>query len=498
MLFNLSLQTGVVPSEWKWANVVPIFKKGDIQDVSNYRPVSLLPVIGKILEKCVHEHIYNILINDINDKQHGFMHQRSTATQLVEFYNDVYNTVDDNKQVDIVYLDFTKAFDCIPHTLLLHKLTSLGFSGNLLRWLSNYLSHRRQRVVLEGINSEYQLVRSGVPQGSILGPLLFILYINDIFTSVNNVSVNLCLYADDSKISKQINDINDCKALQDSLDQLVAWSTVWGMDFNIRKCEIMSVKSSKNKIIFNYLMHNSPLKRVTTFNDLGIHICDDLSWQKHIDTCISKANKRLGLVKRCLGYNCSKQTKLTSYISLVRPLIEYNTVVWFPNSKKQICRIESVQRRATKYVLSDYTINYKERLILCNLLPLSMRRQYLDCIFIYNSLKGLNVFNILNYIKFMGEANHQTRLIETQDELMFKAVRTKHEAYCKFLTRRIIFFWNKIPYNVRSLELTENSRNTPFKKEIRLWLWKYFIDNFIVDNVCSWTVACNCNTCKLT
>jgi hypothetical protein len=497
MLFNLSLLSGTVPDEWKWANVVPIFKKGAKNDVTNYRPISLLPVIGKILEKCIHDQIYSVLVNDININQHGFMHHRSTATQLIDFYHNVYSNIDHNKQVDIVYLDFSKAFDCIPHSLLIHKLTSMGFSGNILAWLNNYLSNRRQRVVLKGACSSYLHVRSGVPQGSILGPLLFILYINDIFSCVNDESVNLALYADDSKISKIVQSEDDCEVLQGALNTLVQWSTKWGMQFNNKKCEVMSFKLSKHKTIYNYCIDNHVLKRSSQFTDLGVIVSDDMSCRAHIDNCINKANKRLGLVKRCIGYNCSVKTKLLSYTALVRPLLEYNTVTWFPDNRKYVSRLESVQRRATKFILSDYKISYKDRLNACNLLPLSLRRQYLDGVFVYNSLNNINAININKFLEFLGGYRPATRLLLAQDDLMFSPIRANHDIFNKYFTRRIVALWNNIPYNIRSLDLTVNDNNTPFKRELKSWLWKYFTKNFNSDNICTWIVACNCNVCRL-
>jgi hypothetical protein len=259
----------------------------------------------------------------------------------------------------------------------------------------------------------------------------------------------------------------------------------------------MSVKAFKGKVLYNYNICNYILTRVNNFNDLGVLVSDDLTWKKHIENCINRGNKRLGLVKRCLGFNCSTKTKLLSFVSLVRPLVEYNTVVWMPNNKKQLCKLESLQRRATKYILNNYSIGYKERLIQCNLLPLTLRRQYLDCVFIYNSINDLNVFKILNFVDFTGDSVHVTRQANAQDDLMFKPIRTRHELYGRYLTRRIVSLWNNIPYYIRSLELTDMYRNSTFKKETRHWLWKYFIDNFANDNVCTWVVACNCYQCRL-
>ena len=174
-IFNITLQTGFIPEDWKTARVVPIFKKGQKESVENYRPISLLPIISKILERCIHNYVYPIISGDITDSQHGFINKKSTTTQLLSFYDYINKQLDKNIQTDVVYLDFSKAFDKVPHNLLIQKLQMYGFNGQLLEWLKSYLKDRKQLVSIDGIYSNYKSVVSGVPQGSILGPLLFVL-----------------------------------------------------------------------------------------------------------------------------------------------------------------------------------------------------------------------------------------------------------------------------------------------------------------------------------
>jgi hypothetical protein len=493
LLFNLSLLSGIIPTEWKTANIVPIHKKGSKDNIKNYRPISLLCTVGKILEKVVHNHVYSIIKEDIFINQHGFMSGKSTCTQLVEFYNKIHQNFDNNIQTDVIYLDLSKAFDHVPHKLLLFKLSKIGINNNLLNWFSNYLSHRKQRVVIEGHNSNLVSVLSGVPQGSILGPLLFTIYINDMATYLTDSPENLFLYADDSKLLSPINSLNDCLLLQQKLNNLLTWSDQWGMTFNPTKCFVMSF-ARKMKIIYNYCINNTVLLRTSSCTDLGLIISDNLRWDNHIKYIVGKAGQRLGLVKRCVGYDCSIQVKLTCYTSLIRPILEYGSVIWSCHTKKLLVQVESIQRRSLKYVLNDYSNDYYFRLRNCNLLPLSYRREYLDLVFIYNWLHELNNVNL--DISFVNRNVRQTR--HAPDMLSLANVQTTTCLFNCYYHNRIVNSWNSLPYVIRETELTSSGKNTTFKTKVKSWLFNHFFSNFDVDNTCSWRVACKCTLCTVT
>ena len=187
-IFNQSLALGHFPNCWKEANIVPIHKKAERKYVENYRGISLLPVLSKVFERYVYNYVYPHIRNKIYHFQHGFLKQSSTVTQLLEVMNDINNSLDNNHQTDVIYLDFSKAFDSVPHYLLVHKLKSYGFSENLMNWFRDYLSSRKQRVCIDGCCSQWLPVLSGVPQGSILGPILFLLYVNDIYSSFSDIT----------------------------------------------------------------------------------------------------------------------------------------------------------------------------------------------------------------------------------------------------------------------------------------------------------------------
>ena len=226
-IYNQSLSTGKVPDTWKCANVVPIYKKGNANIVKNYRPVSLLSVISKILEKLIYNKVIANLIPKITYMQHGFMPGRSTTTQLLATFNKVNTNLDNRNRTDIIYFDLAKAFDSVPHNLLIHKLKIYGFNGPLLKWMKDYLTGRTQRVVINGSHSKWSEVKSGVPQGATLGPLNFLLFVNDLPESLSQ-GTQCGIFADDTKISRDILTDDDVKLLQRDIDNLYSWSLRWG------------------------------------------------------------------------------------------------------------------------------------------------------------------------------------------------------------------------------------------------------------------------------
>ena len=302
-LFNHSLHTGTVPSEWKSADVSPIHKKDKKELAINYRPISLLSIISKVLERCVYNRFYEHIRDSINEAQHGFLHGRSCATQLLSTLHRIGQLLDKNTQTDILFLDFAKAFDSVHHVILLRKLKHYGIAGNLYRWLSDYLHNRTQRVVVEGAASSWSPVTFGVPQGSILGPILFLLFIND-FPDVIPESTSTGLYADDIKLYREISTLEDCSQLQEALSCADVWSKDNNINFNPSKCKILTFSRLKH-LFFSitiwdhpnrYLCHQA--SRVNDEVDLGITVTSNLSWTTHINKIKVKANRLLGLLRR--------------------------------------------------------------------------------------------------------------------------------------------------------------------------------------------------------
>jgi hypothetical protein len=257
-LFTKSMNTGVVPQDWKSAIVTPIFKKGAKADPGNYRPVSLTSVPCKIMESIIKDALMDHLLwnNLISDSQHGFVPGRSCATNLLTFQEEITRCIDENVPVDVFYLDFAKAFDKVPHGRLIVKLESKGISGNVKNWIENWLADRTQKVLVEGELSEEEAVKSGVQQGTVMGPPLFTVYIDniDLFARLAKLFIK---FADDGKGMKEIRNRQDAAEMQEALDNLYKWATLWGMKFNVDKCKIMHI--GRNNPGYDYYINGEKL-----------------------------------------------------------------------------------------------------------------------------------------------------------------------------------------------------------------------------------------------
>lgn len=282
--------------------------------------------------------------------QHGFRSKRSCETQLIGLIQDLTSTMDSKMQTDMIVLDFAKAFDKVSHPRLLHKLRHYGIKGKHNQWITAFLESRTQAVVLENKYSDKVDVTSGVPQGSVLGPVFFLIYINDI---TDNMQSTIRLFADDCTIYRPINNKNDQQILQSDLTNLTKWEQKWKMAFNVSKCNVMHLTRSKNPIKEPYYMHGKQLEVVQDTKYLGITIKDDLIWNLHINNIVSSANQVQGMLSRNIK-KAPQQTKITAINTLVRPRVEYSAAIWDPYTQENIDKIERVQRRAARYVYNDY------------------------------------------------------------------------------------------------------------------------------------------------
>jgi hypothetical protein len=351
-IFTASLASGTVPEDWRLANITPVFKKGERFKAANYRPVSLTCICSKLLEHIIVSNLMDHFDNHeiLDDCQHGFRSQRSCETQLLNLTHELHEELEKKSQIDTIVLDFSKAFDKVPHARLMAKLHNYGVQGKTHDWIKHFLMSRKQRVIVDGEASDWAPVASGVPQGTVLGPVLFLAFINDL---PNTVTSKMKLFADDCIVYNPIHSINDCNALQSDLHSLEKWEEKWCMSFNASKCNAIQITRKHNKISFPYTLHNTELENVKSTTYLGVELSSDLTWSRHIGNMVKKANKQLGFVKRNLPF-VNEKFKEIAYFALVRPKLEYCSPVWDTHLKKYKNQIEMVQRRAARYVLKRY------------------------------------------------------------------------------------------------------------------------------------------------
>ena len=290
------------------------------------------------------------LHNILSDQQHGFRKKRSCESKLILTIQDLASSLDDGEQIDAVLLDFSKAFDKVPHQRLLLKLQHYGLRGQLLSWIESFLTGRSQKVLVEGKSSSSVPVVSGVPQGSVLGPMLFLLYINDLPEKVLSTTR---LFADDSLLYRRIKTEEDRRILQEDLLRLEAWERDWQMSFNPIKCEVIRISNGRKLITGSYTIHGHQLAQVKSGKYLGVTLTENLSWNARVDQVTKKANNSLAFLRRNLS-SCPSHIKAKSYQTMVRPVVEYASSAWDPHTDRNTEKLEAVQRRAARFVTGDY------------------------------------------------------------------------------------------------------------------------------------------------
>ena len=389
LIFNKSLEENHFPSLWKEALIIPIHKSGDRSLAENYRPISLLSSCSKILERYVSDWLSAHFGQHIVKEQHGFVKRRSTASNLLDFTNFVAKCLNSRQEVHTIYTDFAKAFDTVNHKILLSKLSSLNVPIPLVLWLASYLSNRSCRVSFDGCTSRSFSPSSGVPQGSILGPLLFLFFINDLPPLL---TCPCLLYADDLKLFSAISSPMDCVSLQNNLDTLVRWCSTNGLALNVRKCHSMCYSLKSSPTSFSYSLNGHSLSCLNSTQDLGVTFDNKLRFDTHCLDVINRAAKLSGFILRSSSDFDSIQPSLALFNSLVRNTLEYCSVIWSPTRNCDCLALENVQRKFTRSLFfkkSFPRVDYPSRLRFLNLPFLQQRRSYLDLCTFFKLSSGL-------------------------------------------------------------------------------------------------------------
>jgi len=444
MIFWRSFDTGLVPLDWKTANIVPIFKKGRRTDRSNYRPVSLTSV--KLLDFLQENKV-------INEAQHGFVRGRSCLTNLLETLENWTTALDEGFGLDVIYLDYRKAFDSVPIKRLIEKLRSYGIGGSLLRWIEDFLTSRTMRVGLRGAFSKLMEVLSGVPQGSVLGPLLFLLFVNELPEWIKNSIMKM--FADDTKMWTRIGTGADSIILQEDLDRLVEWSNRWQLKFNPDKCTVMHIGHGMDT---RYFMRDGSsikeLKTVQEQRDLGICITADLKPSHQCMKAAAKARKVIGMVRRNFR-RLDRKDFILIYKTYIRPHLEFCIQAWSPHLVKDVEILERTQMAATRLVPELRRFDYATRLKKLGITTLKARRERGDMIETYKILTGRERIGRQQFFQLKqndhGLRGHGWKIAKERSRLDIRKYS---------FSQRVVNSWNRLPSEVVDATTVNGFKNT--------------------------------------
>ena len=444
MIFQESLNSGFIPEDWRKGVIVPIYKRnGKPTEVASYRPISLTSVVSKLLERILHTYMEQYLLSNslICRNQHGFLKRKATATNLLECMNDWTKSVDNKCPVDAIYVDLAKAFDSVSHPKLMFKLKEIGFGGGVLEWLRSFLCSRVQCVRVQNFLSPYEPVLSGVGQGTILGPLIFLVYVNEVMTVPLSNSC-LKLYADDAKLYGEAKSIPEAREIQSDLDKVSTYFNDWQLNVNVDKCEVLHLGYGNPN--FQYVISNADLPQVSFCRDLGILISNDFNSLKHCTQISRNAYFKLKQFQMC--FSCSDVNfQVFVFKTYIRPLLEYNTHIWSPHLIRDINTVENVQRRFTKFLPGMRNRPYTARLERLELESLEVRRIRYDLIFFYKMVNGVMDVDVSEFVSFN---TNNTRGHAFKVNSMFSRLNCRKY----FFVNRTINLWNSLPANIAESE----------------------------------------------
>ena len=460
ILLNRSLNEEKFPASWKLANVTPIYKKGERDLCSNYRPVSLLSCVGKIMERCVQNHVFGFLKSNnlLTSCQSGFIPGDSTTFQLLVMYDDFCKSLDNKLTTQSVFFDISKAFEKVWHKGLIYKLHCIGIRGKMLKWFSDYLIDRKQAVVIKGKTSSYKSISSGVPQGSVLGPLLFLIYINDIVKDIESI---VKLFADDTSMYLSLEDTEErSRLLNSDLNKITNWSVKWKVDFHPLKTELMNFCNKRVPDTLPLLFGQQALNPSSNHKHLGVIFQNNCKWDSHIEALIVKTRLLVACL-RSYKYQFSRRTLTTIYKSFILPHFDYADVVW-DNCTDRLCdELESLHLDAIRTIIgavrgTSHAKLYSES----GFISLKERRRRHKLITYFKALNGFTPGYLTNYIPPLASSinPYPTRSSPLARAIpLYKTTLYEHSFFIS-----TTYLWNELPDNYK---LTNSISN--FKRLLR-------------------------------
>ena len=449
ILFNKSICQKTFPNCWKQANIIPLFKKDDKSIPSNYRPVSLLSCVGKVLERIIFKNVYNFLYssNIFYKYQSGFVPGHSTVSQLIEMFDSVCKARERRENTCIIFCDLSKAFDRVWHEGLLFKLNQYGIRNDLLEWFQDYLNNRQQRVLIGDSYSNFLNTNAGVPQGSVLGPLLFLVYVNDL---MENMSCFVRLFADDSSLQYSSPYPAEIEiVLNHDLETLITWSKLWLMKFNPNKTNAMWYSHLQGNGYPELVFDNIPLNFIDRHKHLGITFQNDYKWTYHIENLVQTASKKIA-VMRSLKYKLNRTTLSTLYIVFIRPVLEYADVVWDGCNEENSEKLEKLQLDAAKIVTGLPCYASRESLYQeTGWEPLKERRFRHKLTFLYKIINGNAPLYLEDLLPIMvGEISSYP----LRNRNNFNTPRCRYISYEKSFFPSSINLWNNLSDDIKSCQ----------------------------------------------
>ena len=443
LIFRRSFIEGSLPDAWKSSRVTPIFKKGHRYDPLNYRPISVTSVPGKCMERIVCEHLTSYLEDHslLSTEQFGFRARRSTQDQLLMTYDFVSQKLDDGYTIDVILFDFSKAFDVVVHCLLIDKLRGLGIRGNVLQWITEFLCGRTMRVCVKGSVSQPKDVLSGVPQGSILGPILFLIYINSV---ASRLACKFKIFADDLKMYASVDHsrssvpMSSVHSVQNDIDVLHTTALSWGLQINVKKSVVLRFSRSRPDQIPVYTLNGLALPAADTAPDLGVTVDTELKFHSHVQATAHKAS---GLSHSLLKATVcrTKEFMLFLLTTHIRPMLEYSSCLWGTGYITDLRLLEKVQRRWTKQVEGLREASYADRLESLNLYSIQGRLLRADLIQYWKILNGHSCIAPTDIFQLSPE----TRTRGHRLKLFRPTVQT--DVRKRFFSIRRIHIWNSLP-----------------------------------------------------